>query len=510
MKTEKFKNIFEGLKIAYGQYQKGEVAANGDKQKGKAFIVRKNVSDDLWENHLQGKGPALGIIPIREDNTCRWGCIDIDSYNFDHGSLIQSIRNLNLPLIVCRSKSGGAHVFLFTTEFISAALMQQTLKKIAKVLGYEGSEIFPKQTEILVERGDTGNFLNLPYYNETKGLRYAIDDSGSSCTLEEFYKLYDVYACTEEQVKQIKIEEKKIEEAFPAGPPCLNKLASTGFGEGSRNNALFNIAVYYKQAHPDSWEDKIVEANLKYMEPKLSNSEVQQLIKSVNRKGYDKYRCKDAPINAVCQSGLCRTKRFGVGFGEEEMPLLGNLTKYKSTPPQWFLDVDGTRIELKSEQLYSPPLFALACLDQANLVVPVPKAKDWKQFFLKPMMNNLQEVEPLESLDPTNQLTGLLQDWTTNRQSARTMDDVFNKLPFTDENKEFTYFRMDDFYAFLKKNNWEMDKIKTGNLIKRLDEVFISEERVRIKKQQPRLIKIKTMKQTEASVSKVEYHKEVY
>jgi len=399
---------------------------------------------------------------------------------------------------------------LFAKEFISAALMQSTLKKIAKVLGYEGSEIFPKQTEILVERGDTGNFLNLPYYNETKGLRYAINDNGDAASLEEFYKLYDLYSCSEDSLKQIKIEEKKIEEAFPAGPPCLNKLASTGFGEGSRNNALFNIAVYYKQAHPDSWEDKIVEANIKYMEPKLSNGEVQQLIKSVNRKGYDKYRCKDAPINAVCQSGLCRTKRFGVGFGEEEMPMLGNLTKYKSTPPQWFLDVDGTRIELKTEQLYSSPLFALACLDQANLVVPVPKAKDWKQFFLKPMMNNLQEVEPLESLNPTNQLTGLLQDWTTNRQSARTMDDVFNKLPFTDENKEFTYFRMDDFYAFLKKNNWEMDKIKTGNLLKRLDDTFVSEERVRIKKQQPRLIKIKTMKQSEASVSKVEYHKEVY
>ena len=506
----KFKNIFEGLKIAYGQYQKGDVAANGDKQKGKAFIVRQNVSDDLWEKHLQGEGPALGIIPITEDNTCRWGCIDIDEYNFDHSKLIQSIRTFNFPLIVCRSKSGGAHVFLFTKEFISAALMQTTLKKFAKVLGYEGSEIFPKQTEILVERGDTGNFLNLPYYNGTKGLRYAINDNGSSCTLEEFYQLYDVHSCSEEEVKKIKVEEKKIEEAFPAGPPCLNKLASTGFGEGSRNNALFNIAVYYKQAHPDSWEDKIVEANLKHMEPKLSNSEVQQLIKSVNRKGYDKYRCKDAPINAVCQSGLCRTKRFGVGFGEEEMPQLGNLTKYKSSPPQWFLDVDGTRIELKSEQLYSSPLFALACLDQANLVVPVPKAKDWKQHFLKPMMNNLQEVEPLESLNPINQLTGLLQDWTTNRQSARTMDDVFNKLPFTDESKEFTYFRMDDFYAFLKKNNWEVDKIKTGNLIKRLEDTFVSEERVRIKKQQPRLIKIKTMKQTEAGVSKVEYHQEAF
>ena len=53
-----------------------------------------------------------------------------------------------------------------------------------------------------------------------------------------------------------------------------------------------------------------------------------------------------------------------------------------------------------------------------------------------------------------------------------------------------------------------MDKIKTGNLLKRLDDIFISEERMRIKKQQPRLIKIKTMKQTEASVSKTPYQVE--
>ena len=145
------------------------------------------------------------------------------------------------------------------------------------------------------------------------------------------------------------------------------------------------------------------------MDPPLSNNEVQQLIKSVNRKGYDKYRCKDAPINSVCQSGLCRTKRFGVGFGEEEMPVLGSLTKYTSNPPQWFLNVDKTRIELKSEQLYNPGMFALACLDQANKIVPVPKPKDWKQHFLKPMMSNLQEVEPLESLDPINELTGLFK-----------------------------------------------------------------------------------------------------
>ena len=501
---DKFKQIFSGLTIAYGQYQPGDRGENG-KQQGKAFIVRGNVTDELWTNHLKGEGAALGIIPITENNDCRWGCIDIDEYNLDHTGLIKSIRDLKLPLVVCRSKSGGAHVFLFTKENISASLMQSKLKQMSIILGYEGSEIFPKQTEILVERGDTGNFLNLPYHNQMKGLRYAINDTGAGCTLEEFYKLYDVYSCSKEEVEAIKTEEKKIEEAFPSGPPCLNKLASIGFGEGSRNNALFNIAVYYKQSAPDAWEDKIVEANLKYMEPPLSNSEVQQLIKSVNRKGYDKYRCKDAPINSVCQSGLCRTKRFGVGFGEEEMPVIGTLTKYASTPPQWFLDVDKTRIELKSEQLYNPGMFALACLDQANLVVPVPKPKDWKQHFLKPMMTGLQEVEPLESLNPVNELTGLLQDWTTNRQNARTIDDIFNKLPFTEDG--FTYFRMEDFFNFCKRNHWEKDKTQTGNLLKQLD-VFVEEERVRVKKQQPRLIKIKTMKQVEASTSKLPYQEE--
>ena len=502
---DKFKQIFSGLTIAYGQYQPGDRGENGTKQKGKAFIVRKTVTDELWTNHLAGQGPALGIIPITENNDCRWGCIDIDEYDLDHLSLIKSIRDLKLPVIVCRSKSGGAHVFLFTKENIPASLMQSKLKQMAVILGYEGSEIFPKQTEILVERGDTGNFLNLPYHNQMKGLRYAIDDEGNGCTLEEFYKLYDKYAREKSAIEEIKIEKQKIEEAFPSGPPCLNKLASIGFGEGSRNNALFNVAVYYKQSNPDTWEDEIVKANMEYMEPPLSNGEVQQLIKSVNRKGYDKYRCKDAPINSVCQSGLCRTKRFGVGFGEEEMPVIGTLTKYASTPPQWFLDVDKTRIELKSEQLYNPGMFALACLDQANLIVPVPKPKDWKQHFLKPMMTGLQEVEPLESLNPMNEITGLLQDWTTNRQSARTMDDVFNKLPYTED--EFTYFRMEDFFNFCKRNNWDKDKNQTGNLLKQLD-VFVEESRVRVKKQQPRLIKIKAMKQLDVGVSKIEYQEE--
>ena len=59
-----------------------------------------------------------------------------------------------------------------------------------------------------------------------------------------------------------------------------------------------------------------------------------------------------------------------------------------------------------------------------------------------------------------------------------------------------------DYEAIVSSKEKQLDE-----LIKQLDE-FIGEERVRIKKQQPRLIKIKTMKQTDASVSKVTYQEE--
>ena len=161
---EKFKNIFEGLDRAHGVTKVTESISNGTKIKGKSFVKREPVTDELWHKHLNGT-ESLGVIPINDDNQCKWGCIDIDSYaGFNHLELIKKIEKLNLPLIVFRSKSGGAHVFLFTEDYVSAKSMQDKLTQIRAVLGYAGSEVFPKQTE-LKSKDDTGNFLNLPYFN---------------------------------------------------------------------------------------------------------------------------------------------------------------------------------------------------------------------------------------------------------------------------------------------------------------------------------------------------------
>ena len=111
--SDKFKHIFRGLELAYGTYA---VSGNKNgKQTGKASIVRTPRTTELWEEHLSGKGSAIGIVPINEESQCVWGCIDVDEYvGLDHKVLVEKIRRLELPLVVCRSKSGGAHIFLFT------------------------------------------------------------------------------------------------------------------------------------------------------------------------------------------------------------------------------------------------------------------------------------------------------------------------------------------------------------------------------------------------------------
>jgi len=449
----RFKAIFSGLDIAYGTY-KIEGSRGDGKQAGKAVVVRKPPTDDLWEKHLTGVEPSLGIIPIRADNSCIWGCIDIDQYPLDHAGLVKKIKSLELPLVVCRSKSGGAHVFLFTKEPIAAARMQEYLKSSAALLGEAGREIFPKQAEILVDRGDTGNFLNLPYFGGDQTMRYGIKEDGSAATLEEFYELVDANIQGTDLV--VPAPPKKSEQVVPDGPPCLQALCTQGIPEGGRNNTLFNVGIYLKKIHPINWENPLIEHNFKYVHPPLPNNEVQILVKQLNKKDY-RYKCKDAPLNSFCNSGLCRTRKHGVGANGPDAPQLSSLSKYNSEPPLWFLDINGKRIELDTDHLYNQNMFQKACVDKINVLPPTLRKQDWEQMLnalLKEMVESEQIQEATDDTSITGRFVDLLEEFCTHLQQAMDRDEILLGRPWTDEEEAKTYFRMKDLEAHLKRNNF--------------------------------------------------------
>jgi hypothetical protein len=236
---------------------------------------------------------------------------------------------------------------------------------VSAALGYGGSEIFPKQVKLHLDRGDVGNFLNLPYYDAEEGLRYAIKDDGTSATLEEFFKLVETHVQTPEQVLGLQVTETP-DAILKDGPPCLQTLCANKISEGGRNNGLFNIGVYLRKAYPDSWETEILTYNMQYLEPPLPLNEVNIVAKQLERKEYA-YKCGDSPINSYCNKDLCRTRRFGVGAAVQGAAI-ANLRKYNSTPPVWFLDVNGEPLELDTEALQSQGIFQKACMEQLNFM----------------------------------------------------------------------------------------------------------------------------------------------
>ena len=97
---QKFKELFCGLDVAYGEYYlNGERDSKTGKEKGRATTKRGPVTDELFQRHLNGE-INLGIIPISSDNTCTWGCIDVDKYDIDFRALIKQIRQKKYPLVL--------------------------------------------------------------------------------------------------------------------------------------------------------------------------------------------------------------------------------------------------------------------------------------------------------------------------------------------------------------------------------------------------------------------------
>jgi len=277
---EKFINIFEGLDIAYGITKKSDEINEKGKNVTKSFTITKTPIKSLWQDHLDGKDPGLGIIPINQKNKLKWGCIDVDKYPVNHKEFIDILKRKNIKAIVFRSKSGGAHIFVFTKTFVPAIVMRAKLKMIASAIGYARAEIYPKQDYINIARGDTGSFLNLPYFQGNKTTRYAFTDEGKAATLEEFYGLVHKAKTT---ISLVKVERPQSE--FSDGPPCIETLAAEKIMEGGRNAALFHFAVFAKKKWKN-WKEKVSWFHENYMIGELDQTEIDIIKKQHEKKDW--------------------------------------------------------------------------------------------------------------------------------------------------------------------------------------------------------------------------------
>lgn len=460
-------SLFNGLHRAYGEYKlPNKKFDNGEKHKGRAQTVKATVTPEVWESHLNGK-MGIGVIPIRDDNTCFFAAIDIDSYkDFDILALEEQVRKHEFPVAVCQSKSGGAHVYMFAAEAVPAAKIRSKIKEIAKVLGHPSAEIFPKQDKMLT-KDDIGNWINMPYFNAKDTTRFCILD-GDKLNLEEFLRYAEDIRLTYEDLISFEITEGEFQDA----PPCLEILTSQGFPKGSMNNALFNMGVYARLAHPDEWQIKVLEYNDRFMGPG-DKREVQQIIKSLDKKKYT-YRCTDMPICNHCNKGLCSCRKFGIAsenspykdslkhrknqrpciLDEVEQPVICyEPSRFNSSDePYWTFTIGGSQMDVTLDMVTSQMKFLREYLKKyKKMMLPIDEER-WATK-MNELLSGADVQEMASDAGPEGQLWVHLENFCTGRIKARSQEELAMGKPWTDNGR--TYFRSTEFLRYLETQRFK-------------------------------------------------------
>lgn len=479
--------LFEGMNSAHGTH--GEPTQEEGSLKwgihASARTPRTPVTRELWEQHLAGTLP-LGIITIREDSKCVWGSIDYDVYDRDQAELLRKVEKARLPLVPCRSKSGGLHLFLFLTEPVEASAVIEALKDVAASIGIGGSEIFPKQRRVLTEKGDLGSWIIMPYFGNTYdgklreqvGLRY----TGAELTLEEFLRAAERQKVSPEKLQEIMANRrgrktsskarngvKAVEdesEPFGDGPPCLQHLAREKVANGGRNNALFMMGIYYKKKYPNEWREHLDEANKEFLQNPGSSEDVVAIARSIERKDYE-YTCTAEPMASYCDSRACRHRHYGIGSWGE-WPEVSGLSVLRTDPAIWFVDVDGERLEIGTADLMSYGRFQMVCMEKLQRCYRLMKQDSWLKILFE-AMTNVTTIEPPPDALAGAALREAMYEFLVNRAKGDRREDMLLGRPWENEERSRFEFRLKDLQKFLRRDGH--DPMTRGELVREIEKM---------------------------------------
>jgi hypothetical protein len=481
---------FTGLQRSYGvcKVDDGYIDEVTGKKKWKHEWTKTPVTDQDYEDHIKGI-KSIGIQPCTDEGMAKFGAIDVDKYPIDRKFYLDVIQDKDLPIIPILSKSGGLHLYVFTTGWVKAKEIRSFLEELLVAFKLpHATEVFPKQTQLISSDGtvSNGNFINLPYNGSD---RKALDPDGSQMTFQKFVETVGLNLVDPKNFKKIKedliySELKGGGEEFEDGPPCLQKLTKEimTFTDG-RDRFLYNYMVFAKKKYTDSWQKMVLQAGRKYFsfDEHWTDDHIKQKIKNweKQKKGFT---CTDPLLEPNCMKALCVKRKFGVLSGEKaNYPTLSNLQKINIKPnPEWRVTVENAE-ESETVQLHCKNTYKLTqvhefktvLFEQALIVAPSIKQDQFDEI-LKSISSKekIEIIEPAEGTSPKEILKKLLEKHIYGAQATSFMS-FSSGRPLVEE--KFAWFVFDKFLDKLKNEEWKHDAQKTSYMIER--ELFNHEDK---------------------------------
>ena len=137
-------SLFGGRTDAHGTWEGGS--------------KKSPVSYETFAKHLYGE-ELIGIYPLTDGSTVRWGCSDIDIDDLDSARNLQVAFGMkSIPSFVEKTVR-GFHVWVFANDWIPAPIMRRAFLSAHEVIGLAPKEVNPKQEQV----NGLGNYVRLPY-----------------------------------------------------------------------------------------------------------------------------------------------------------------------------------------------------------------------------------------------------------------------------------------------------------------------------------------------------------
>ena len=478
--AQAFLSLFAGHTKAYGQW-------DPDKPRREAArTVSEPPGDEQVEAHLKGT-MGLGLVPIREDDTCSWGVLDVDAHDAAQHINLEELEAIvlaaKLPVVICRSKSGGAHLFLFLKRPLAAKLVQTVLKDWARKLKIplrnkdksKGDmapiEVFPKQ----IRQNGIGNWLNLPYFGSrsAKGTdRYAVQ-LGKKLSFSDFLDLA-------ERMKQDRDDILTAGELdLDGAPPCLERIWREGAPVGTRDNTLVAFGTLFKkQGIPDLYT-ALMKVNKQpgLMSPRpLVDADVKKVANSLKKRDY-RYRCNESPICDLCDSITCKTRKFGITEAptqEYARGQFGVLQKLLTIPPRWGLAVNNKIVDLTTEELMSYRMIRIRAAEALSVMLPPMKEEDWL-VEVGEMMTSCVEIDAPDDATVSAMVLSMLGEFTLTAEDkthTANRQDILRGIPALTQNSggmDVVAFRSQDFLAYLRRKKIGIEKAQeVWNIVRKI------------------------------------------
>lgn len=451
--AERFFNLYKGLDRARGRNLVSLKVDDKGKRESKNQTVQQPYTVHHWENHLAGV-EGLGVIPITDYGTCSWGAIDIDEYPLDLVALENKLKIKDLPMVVLRSKSGGAHITVFFNTPQMCSDVRTKLSELCVHLELGEREVYPKQVR-LANANDVGNWLNMPYFKGNETERYAIIN-GEPATVEQFLNYAE--AIRLDSISQIELQSDHMD--IFDGPPCLQQIVANKAGQGERNNVLFNLGVYARLKWESNWEDQLEEFNRMYIEPPLNHREISAIVKSLEKKNYA-YTCNNAPLAGYCNRSACKSRTFGVtAFQHVDVGIIvDSISKMMSEPPMWVLSLEGVRTEVETDELLDQIKFRRICVNAINKIPGRMKPHDWDNF-IRTKLSEIETVEMPIEMRASDAVVDMIQSYFDSTPRTASYREMKLGKWMKDEKRGVFYFRGVDYIKYIERLDVKIDKRK--------------------------------------------------